>query len=192
MQNVDSVTKEVIERLGNYLSTKMGNIIVTHEFPSANQQLILPQMTISDTGMADYEPVLNPYVLYQGALSSHKKDTQYVVGKYSFNLQIDLWCRNKEERNKYYQEFFKAINSQFPLNLGLSLNLTDYYNIVCRYNMTGFKKEDNEISSQTREWRVKINVTADCSAVLERSEYIMENLELHTEIPMETLETKNI
>lgn len=191
MVDINSVTKEVIQEFGEYILTKIPTLNVSYEFPSANQALVLPSMTITQVGGAPFIPEMNPYVLSQGTLVTHKKDIRYVVGSYEFNLQVDLWCRTKEERNEYYQKFFKAMTSQFPV-LGLTLTLENYYSSVCRYNMTSFLKEDAEISSQTREWRVKITIIADCLAIFEKSEFIIESIESQTEIPNGTLEKQNL
>jgi hypothetical protein len=190
--DVESVSEEIIKKIGDYLGARMPTLEqIIYEFPTANTQLKYPSLSIIQVGDADYAPEMNPYIHSQGSIINHKADIRYVVGKYDFKLQLDIWCRNKKERNDLYQEFFKAFNSQFP-KMGLSLNFTDYYNIICRYDMISFMKEDSEVTSQTREWRIKIRLLANCDALLEKNEYIVESLESHTEIPHEVEEIKSI
>ena len=139
---------------------------VNYEFPSANIPLVFPSITITYQGDVSYMPQLNPSVYSSGAIADHKADTLYIVGQYDGSLQLDMWCKNKEQRNDMYQEFYKAFNPNFPSRMNLSLNLTDYYNIKCNYDLTSFSKEDSEVSSQTREWRTRISVLVNCNALL--------------------------
>lgn len=193
MVDVESVTEEVIKRLGVHLSANMSDLEqVLYEFPSANETLKYPSITIIQAGDADFLPELNPYIHNTPTIEDHKASIQYVVGGLEFNLQLDMWCKNKEQRNDMFRELFKALNTNFPTTMGLSLNLTEYYNTICRYDFTSFSKEDSEVSAQTREWRTRVVILSNCDALLEKEEYMMESLESHTEIPHGTREEKSI
>lgn len=192
MLEVESISEEIIKKLGAHLESGMSSLSdVIYEFPSGNVQLSLPSLSVITLGTVDFTPEMNPYIHEQAETEDHQADVQYVVGKYDIRLQLDLWCRNKEERNDLYQEFFTAFNSQFP-KMGLALTLTDYYNVICRYDLTSFAKEDSEVASQTGEWRIKMEIIANCDAIIEKEEYIMESLESHTEIPHGVEEEEDI
>jgi hypothetical protein len=189
---VESVSKEVIKRLGLHIASKITGLNVLYEFPEANVQLAYPSLSIIQMGDAAYTPENNIYEISRSEIyEDNTADIRYCVGKYDIKLQLDAWCRSKEERNDLYQSLFLSLNSEFP-KLGLSLNLTDYYNIVSRYNMVSFIKDDTEIASQRKEWRVKINVMVDTNAVIEKQESIMVTLESHTEIPQGIQEINTI
>ena len=173
----ESVTEEVIKRLGNHLATQITKLNeVIDGLPEGNVPISFPALSIMESGNTEYIPEMNPYPyvdITAGDITDHSAEVAYVIGQYNFNLQLDLWCRSKEERDDIYEKFIQGFNSQFPL-LGLNLTLTDYHGIYCNYSQNGYSKEDAEISSQRQEWRVKINILANCKAILGKDEFIME------------------
>lgn len=181
----ESVTEEIIKRLGNHLETEMTELAeVLDGFPEGNTLISYPALSIIEAGATKYIPEMSPYPYVEiedGDITDHKADVRYVVGQYDISFQLDLWCRSKEERDDLFEKFIQAFNSQFP-RLGLTLTLTDYHNILCNYSMTGYTKEDSEISSQRQEWRVKINIVANCKAILEKEEPIVEETEVTGDI----------
>lgn len=181
----ESVTEELIKRIGEHLKDNMPNLSdVLYEFPESNIEIDYPSLSIIQAGDLDYTPEMTPYPYVEigsGDITASKADVRYVVGQYNGVLQLDLWCRNKEERDDLYEEFFQAFNSQFPV-LGLTLSLTDYHSALCRYDLRGSSKEDSEISSQRKEWRVRIDVMFNCKAILEKEEFIVEETEVTSDI----------
>ncbi len=110
-------------------------------------------------------------------------EIKHVVGWYDLKLQIDIWCRTKPERYKIYELFFEAINPVIK-PMGLSLQLSSYHNLYARYDMVGYSFGDNEQGSQRSEWRVKIEVLANCKAVRVDTEFmITEPIELKLTTP---------
>jgi len=174
----ESVTEAVLKALADHLETELTELSdVIDGFPESNVQLSYPALSIIDTGSTDYRPEMSPYPyndIEEGDIADHSAEVKYVIGQHNFNIQLDLWCRSKEERDDLFESFMKAFNSQFP-RLGLNLVLTDYHGIYCSYSMNGYSTEDAEISSQRQEWRVKINILANCKAILGKEEFIIED-----------------
>jgi hypothetical protein len=180
-----SCVKAVLENLGRHLKSKMPHLAqVIYEFPSANVQLRYPSISIL-AGNPQFTP-LHPYLLTQGQTQNNKASVKRVVGAYDFELQLDLWCRDKFERFSMYEEFFQAFNSQI-MPMGLSLKMSDYYDVWCRYDLIGYDLDDSEISSQRAEWRARINLLANTRAVIEKTEIVVETIENNLTTPNEIL-----
>ncbi len=181
----ESVTEEILKRLGNHLASNMPELEeVLDGFPEGNTSINFPSLSIIEAGTSKFTNEMSPYPYVEieaSDITDHKADVRYVVGQYDVSLQLDFWCRSKEERDDLFEKFIQAFNSQFP-SLGLNLVLTDYHNVMCYYMMEGYSKEDSEISSQRQEWRVKINIVANCKAILEKEEPIVEETEVTGDI----------
>lgn len=173
----DNATKAVIEALGTYLKSQIRSLQqVVYEFPAPNITLKYPSLSIT-TGEPSFAAEANPYIHEQGEMNAatKKATVSRVVGTYEFKLQLDFWCRDKVERYKIYDEFFKAFHAEID-PMGLNIQLEKYFNVWCRYDQIGFHYEDSEIASQRSEWRVVVTLLAQCRAVLERSDFIMETI----------------
>jgi len=180
----DHVTKAVIEALGAHLKEQIRSLNqVIYDFPAPNLSLKYPSLSII-SGNPTFTPEANAYILEQGDTdpSSKKANIVKIVGTYDFKLQLDFWCRDKQERFKIYDEFFMAFHQEVE-PMGLSLKLSKYHDVWCRFDQTGYEYEDSDISSQRAEWRVIINLTAQCRAALEKSEFIMETIENNLTTP---------
>lgn len=186
--SADNLTKAVIEALGTHLKTSIPALEqVIYDFPAANIQLKYPSLSII-SGNPQFLPECGPYILDQDDTgTNHKAKVRRVVGTYEFNLQLDFWCRDKVERNKIYDAFFQAFNPEVD-PMGLNLQLSRYHDIWCRFDQTGYRYEDSEISSQRGEWRVIVTLLAQCRAVLEKEEFIIETIENNLTTP-DTIET---
>ena len=175
---VKNATQAVLEGLGVYLKNQIRSLEqVIYDFPAPNIQLKYPSLSII-SGDPEFAPEANPYILTAGDMDERSKKAKIhrVVGTYEFKLQLDFWCRDKFERYRIYDEFFKAFNPNVD-PMGLNIQLTDYHDVWCRYDQTGYRYQDSEISSQRSEWRVIVLLQAQCRAVLEKTEFIMETLE---------------
>lgn len=180
MEN-ESFTKEVVRRLGNHLKSLMPELAqVVEEFPESNQQLKYPCLSIITAGDPTHTPC-DPYLLRKKDAISNKASVLYVSGSYDLTLQLDFWAASKEQRSKIYDSFYKAFNSQWPV-MGLSLILENYYNTIGRYDLTSYRFNDGEESSQRKEWRAKVKIIVTAKAVLERKEFIIAETELQTDI----------
>lgn len=181
MANKESITREVISHLGDHLKEKMPLIRnVLLDFPEYNESLTMPCLSIMSNNPT-FTPQLAPYEYSQKQISGASYEFLYVVGQYDWNIQLDIWCQNKEQRHQLYDQFFKAFNSQFPV-MGLTLEMSDYYKILCRYDQIGLNYDpDGEGSSQRKEWRVKIDLLGSCKAVADRKEFAILTTEIDTE-----------
>lgn len=181
--------KSVVENLGKYLKQYMPNLNqVIYEFPAPNVQLVYPSISII-TGDPEFVPHSNPILLETGTIENNKARIKRIVGSYDFNLQLDLWCRDKFERFSMYEEFFSAFN-RVVAPMGLSLQMLDYHGVWCRYDLTGYKTDDMEVSSQRSEWRATIGILANTRAVIETTEAIIETIENNLTMP-DNIETIN-
>jgi hypothetical protein len=179
--NKESVTREVVHRLGDYLLERMPMIRqVIHDFPEANIQLQYPCISIF-SNEPEFSPQMAPYEYSSTQVNNTQYEFLYVVGMYEWQIQVDIWCQTKEQRHKLYDQFFRAFNSQFPI-MGLSLNLTDYYDIICRYDQVALNfNTDGEAAAQRKEWRVKIDLLGNCKAIVDRSEFAILTTEINVD-----------
>lgn len=169
---MDSCLKAVIEALGIHLKENMPRLKqVIYEFPAPGVKLLYPTLSIIHEGNPLFTN-LQPYELEKGAIANHKAPVQYVVGQYELRLQLDLWCGNKEERYRMYDEFFQAFNKDIN-PMGLSLKLSKYHNLWTRFDQVGQDFPDNQEASQTSEWRARVSILAHCKAVLGKVESII-------------------
>lgn len=172
----------VLSALGAHLKANMPSLQqVLLDFPDAGTVLKMPSLTIFSGASPAFMP-LDPYPLEQGDTVNHRALVKRVVGEYDLNLQLDLWCPNKLTRSKLWEEFFKAFNPEVS-PMGLSLQLMDYHEIWCRYDLTGYDLGDSEESSQSGQWRARINVLANTRAVIEKTEFVIETIENTLETP---------
>lgn len=188
MSNIDQPSKAIVHTLGKYLKTTMPSIMKVFDgWPESNLTVEHPSLTIMtiDPG---YTHEMNPYEYKYEVIKDAKYKFLYVVGEYNTSLQLDIWCRNKAERYRVIDEFQKAFLGSWP-DLSLLLPMENYHDIICRYDVEDYNFDsDGEVSSQTKEWRVKIDLLAHCKAVHSREEFAILTTELDTENVNETVE----
>lgn len=170
MNNKEEVTREIMYEIGLFLKKNMPSLKqVLIGFPESNVTLNVPSMTITmqDPG---YQPEVQPYEWKQktqpkpGATDA-KYQYLYVYGEYNAALQLDIWTANKEERYRLLDQFKKAMLKNWP-DLSIILPMANYYDVLCRYDFENYNiQDDGELTSQTKEWRVKIDLLAHCKAV---------------------------
>jgi hypothetical protein len=180
--STESVTEEVIKRLQLHIKDQMPQLKdIMKDYPQPNERLQYPSLSIFTKGPKF--KAFSPYVFEQSPLVAHKSTVKWVVGQYDFNLQLDLWCRNKEERNDVFDLLFNALNPIIN-PMGLSLKLKDYYDLWCRYDFVGYEFADSERSAQIAEFRTRVDLLASCKTIRVNKLYVMETIELeeHTEL----------
>jgi hypothetical protein len=178
---LESCVQAVIEALGVHLKAGMPSLEqVLYEFPAANLLLKYPSLSIT-IGEPQFMAT-DPYLLSSGDIVNNKALVKRIVGQYDFQLQLDLWCRSKPERFKMYEEFFSAFNAEI-IPMGLSLQLSKYHGVWCRYDMIGYIPVEDEAASQRGEWRARINLLANTRAVREKSEFIIDTIENNLTTP---------
>lgn len=183
-----SVTRSVVAGLKTYLDTYMESLqSVYADFPNPGQKLKFPSASIF-TGKPRFIP-LQHHTHSIGELDpvTNKALVLKKVGSWNFDLQVDVWVDNKFDRHDLQEEFFAAFNSDIRGN-GMNLQLPSYYNMWCHYSIDGFEYLDDEMGSQTNQWRVQFRVLADVGAILERLEHLVENVENNTEVLEEELQ----
>jgi hypothetical protein len=181
LSRIESPTKAVLEALGNHLDNRMPKLKqVLLDFPEANINLLYPALSIA-TGNVAITPENPPYIQKQDAAIGTQAKIYYVVGKFDWQFQIDIWERSKEQRHDMFQEFITAFNSEWPFS-GVSLTLKDYHDVICNYLITDYSLQDTEASSQRKEWRATVEVIANCKLVMTKDEYLMQSHELTLEI----------
>lgn len=167
MNAVQSLTNN----LAAYLRTQVAGLTVLTEWPGANQKLAYPSLTIFSG-----EPVFTPYTPYEVSRTAPDVNNQIistmVVGEYDVTFQLDLWCRNKLERETVFGQVFDAIN-QVVVPMGLSLQLTDYFNEWARYDIDRHSFVDDEAGAQRQEWRVKLSLLANVKCLKQLTSYAM-------------------
>lgn len=175
MAKVTSPTKEVLNRLAEYLKTQMALAQVHLEWPTGNVELKYPALSIFP-GKVDFTPQpASEHTVTPG--SGVRGEVLWYVGDFDFRLQLDLWCGSKEARAQLYESLFQAFHSMLPIS-GLSLSLTEYHDIFCRYTLTGHEMMDGEEQAQRKEWRLKADVLAHCEAVVRRTENLIKSGEV--------------
>lgn len=163
----------VIDSLINYLEERMSDTIDKFypEWPEANMgeyQNVLSVHTVN----ASHRHTMRTLLSAQDVLNDDIKTAAlYRVGDYEMELQVDIWCAYKSQRNKIYSKFYDIINEELMTKdnapAGLSLKLENYYGVIARYDISGYNFPDDERSSQEDEWRVKIDLKVHFDKVVE-------------------------
>ena len=181
-RSVESPTKEILEVLGGKIDDLVRLDEVFYEFPEGNRRLKYPSMSIL-SGSPTFTNQQR-YIYDTGTVASNQAEVKYVIGQFELNLQLDLWCRTKEERHDKTQELIEALNSEDRTN-GLSLVLEKYHGVIARYDFVGYSFDDEESESQRKEWRATLRVLAHCDAITARKQYIIDETEVTVELPDE-------
>lgn len=179
----ESITEIVPKVLAAYLlKSVQGLKQAFDEFPASTQKIDMPSVSVFASSNADFRPLM-PYILPvdPAKIANHKSKVQWVVGIYDFNLQLDLWARNKEERDDIFDSLFNALNPKIS-PMGLVLPMEEYFNQLCDYLYIGHTFQDSEVRAQRDEWRVTLNLVVTCKAVRERSEFIIETTQTAAQI----------
>lgn len=161
-----------------YLVTEIPTLLkIYDDFPNPSEVLSMPCATVF-TGSPSYASI-SPYITSQDSagVGAHSAPVRYVVGSYEFPLQIDLWVPYKIQRTDFYDKLFNAINKVVN-PMGLFLPLTDYYGEIAEIHITGFKYIEDEASAQRKEYRVKVDLRATVNHVVQKTENLMQDLQL--------------
>jgi hypothetical protein len=179
-------TKALIKSLGAHFDSEIASLEqVVEGFPAANVQLKYPSLSIDFKGAPNFTPC-TPYIFVQGATDDSDPEDifaslQWVIGQFDCELQLDFWCRTKEERHVMFTNVMNVMSGGFPVH-GLSLTLADYFDAIARFDLVSVNYEDSEISSQRKEWRLIVSLTSHCHAIRESVENIIETVETTVEI----------
>lgn len=186
---VSVVTREVTERLIQHLKKNVPGIRnFFTEWPDASMQLQYPSITLLTKNPTHQS--FNPYIYTQGATNARTNyraaECLYVTGQYEFPLQLDLWTKTKEDRHTYYDLLYKALVPD-PAKTGFRLTLENYHDAPANYLLQGFRYDDQETTSQRTEWRVIVDLIADCKAIVRKEEFVILETELTLEVTERTV-----
>jgi len=177
----ESLTEVVPAVLGKYLLEQIRDLKEYYpEFPAANRTMRMPSVSII-AAAPEFKPKANVTALSTGTIVSSKAEVKYVVGDYDTRIQLDIWARNKEERDDLFDAVFNALNPKIS-PMGVTLTMDDYYGSLCDYLYVGHDFADSEQRSQTDEWRATLDVLATCNAIRTRKEFIIETTQTPAEI----------
>ncbi len=158
---------KVVDKLIEYIQeglvgTDFEGATIIDEFPYPGGEYDYPTISISTVGDGDFQnymPTIHSKEDHE--TDDTKLNVVYNMGQYNLNLQIDLWCEYKAQREAFYQVFMDIMDTQFFENdapAGLSLVLPDYFDAIARYDQVSYNYMDGEESSQRSEWRVMIRI----------------------------------
>lgn len=177
-------TEAIIKGITAYLKTAMPTVkSVTDDWPNPSQNLIFPAITVI-TGDPKFVQSQN-YVISKDTVKdvkTKKFKLRKCIGTYDFVLKCHLWADSKPTRHDLYESFFAAMNPEFTVS-GLRLQLKDYFNEWATFDIQNHTWLDNEESAQRSERRVVVDILVNCRAVIETSNYLMEQIENSIETP---------
>lgn len=153
-----------VRGLQKYLKQEVSafNNNVFDSWPNHGDKMVLPTCNITNVGTPEYTNLM-PYILRKEVDPENAlNDLVYtVVAQIDGRIQVDIWAEYKIARSKILELTTKAINKQAisgEAPNGLSLTLSDYYNVIARFDQVGYTNMDSEVNSQTSEWRVKLDL----------------------------------
>lgn len=178
MPNASHAIQSCLSALASYLAGHVTGLTVFTEWPSANQQLVYPSLTIF-TGQVKIMNRQPEQVAITTPDVDNKVTVTEVIGEYDAKMQLDLWCATKLQRDTVLGQVLDAINlattSSNPQGVnnaaGLSLQLSDYFNEWVRFDLDAFTYMDDEAAAQRQERRVKIDLLLNCRAINQRTLY---------------------
>jgi hypothetical protein len=110
--------------------------------------------------------------------AKNQMDVKWIMGHYEFSLQLDLWAANKRQRNQLFEAAFVALNKEvWPQ--GINLTLYRYYNQAAHYHVRAYDLMESEAGGTRQERRARIDLIADCNAVVERKELAMREISIN-------------
>lgn len=179
----ESITEIVSKRLGQYLVEEIQDYRDYYaEFPQASRDFRTPSVSVV-VATSDFAPT-TPYPclpIEPTDIVNNKAEYKWAVGTYDFSIQLDIWARNKEERDDLFDATLNALNPDIT-PMGLRLEMEEYFDQLIEYVYTGHSLGDSEQRSQEDEWRVTVTLLATCKAVRTRTEFIITDTPTPAEI----------
>lgn len=169
-----------MDALSTYLSGQISGLTVLQNFPYANQELNYPSVTITQSNPTRTPEM--PWITSQTTPDVNNQITvNTIVAAWEDTFQLDLWCRNNLERDKYLALIIDAFRNNEP-NDGLSLQMTNYFNEYARYELESTENVEDEASVQRQERRAKIRLTVNCREVKQKTYYSMAIIQVEAEV----------
>lgn len=173
-----------LQTLAEYLQEKLPDFKVLEEFPDPKIEMVLPALSMVEVGTPVFTNLMPIF-------KSRNADglSVYMVGQYDQRFQLDIWTDYKERRKELYERLHDVFLGQFiesEKSAGLSLTLKDYYNAIARYDIVGYTIVDAEQTSQTEEWRVKVDVLVNYPKMIAKAESIITQASIKHDIGEES------
>lgn len=171
-----NIEKAVLDGLKRYMSIEATSFAkILTEFPESNKELKMPCLSLMTFGTPEHVNLM-PTIHKQtvNALDADLLDVQFAVAQKNINIQADIWASYKEERGILFDELKAALNKAFIAfpdkhATGLSLELTEYYNVIARYDMVGYTYIEGGFESQSSEFRVKVDLVCNLREIIEKT-----------------------
>lgn len=173
-----------VAALAQFLRDQIVGLTVTEEWPYANHQLTYPQCTIF-AGRAKRMPLMPEIIALTDPDVDNKIVATEVVAEYDFSLQLDLWAINNLQRKQQLAKVLTAFNAQEMDATGdnnpdgLTLKLTNYFNMPVRYEIDWHQHKDDEQAAERQERREMVSILVNLREVRQRTYYAMKNIETH-------------
>ena len=178
----EELSEVIPKALGKYLLENVEGLKEYYdEFPAAHRNFVTPSVSIivsSDSFRPlavkqPIKPTVAPDPATPDGFTQKKQQVNWVVGIEDFRVQIDIWARNKEERDDLVGSVFNAMNPEISPS-GLRLKLDEYFDQICDYLLVSRKNGDSEAAAQTDEWRSTWEALATCKTVQTAKEFVIE------------------
>lgn len=152
-----------VRGLQKYLQDNVNELEeVYDEWPYFGDELTMPCASVVTVGTPEYTNLMHYiYARIADPDIAENDIIHEVIGQYDARIQVDIWAESKIERSRLLESVTNALNKQYieqDLPCGLSLTMTDYYNVIARFDLVGHTYIDNEQNSQRAQWRVKMDL----------------------------------
>jgi hypothetical protein len=188
LPNANHPVQAVNDALASYLKAQasLNGLTVLTEWPTANQKLTYPSVSIFANTPAGAFMALPPEQVTATAPDVNNVTTvTFVVGEWDYKIQLDVWARNKPERDAWLGKVKDAINAAMAdattssFNpMGLSLTLTNYFNEIARLDVEGAGYVQDERAAQVEEWRGKIDLLVNVREIRQRTMYAIKTIQV--------------
>lgn len=168
-----SAVDAAVDGLSAYLAAQVTGLNLLTEWPEANKKLVYPSATLT-TGVAKRTPIQPEEIAVTTPDENNQVVQTLAIAHYDIPIQIDLWCRTKAERRQFLNAILSSFNKAELTDespCGLSLQLTDYFNVYARYEIDTHNFRDDEIASQTQERRATISLLVNTREIAQRTMY---------------------
>ena len=123
------------------------------EWPNFNDKLVTPSVSIITAGTPEYiNKPIEDTIIGNDPDNVNNVLVLQSIGEYNKRLQLDIWCEYKNQRSTIIELLFDCINKDYIDNnnpAGLSLTLSDYHDVIARYDIVSYNYLDNEDGSRS-------------------------------------------
>lgn len=183
MQSKIGAVDACVDEFNSYVKSKIPALEVLTEWPAANQKLNYPSVTIT-VGKDKRTPIQPETICVSQPDEDGKAIERLAIAHYDIPMQLDLWCRTLKERRQYLNAIMDLFNGDILKDTGpygLSLKLTNYFDLFARYEVDTHEFRDDEIAVERQERRAMISLLVNTREIVERSMYIIKSMVVKSE-----------